>query len=96
MAELRVTPEVLDGQGDNLKQLSEDLQQVLNDVDIKINEIIDGWDGIGQDAYYDLYTQIKESIKDVPTIINNLGEGAKTAAKAYLDAEEAIKSATSK
>ena len=50
MASIRVTPEDLESQGNELIGFAGDLADVLNSIDSKINEIIDGWDGLSQDA----------------------------------------------
>ena len=54
MASIRVTPETLNSQGNDLIGYSGDLADILSNIDSKINEIIDGWDGLAQDAYYDV------------------------------------------
>lgn len=66
MASIRVTPEDLESQGNELIGFAGDLADVLNSIDSKINEIIDGWDGLSQDAYYDMYTTMKQSLGQVP------------------------------
>ena len=52
MASIRVTPEDLESQGNELIGFAGDLADVLNSIDSKINEIIDGWDGLSQCRYH--------------------------------------------
>ncbi len=96
MAELRVTPEVLESQGGDLVEYSENLQEILDSIEAKINEIIDGWDGIAQDAYLNKYTEMKESLKQFPELINTLGLATQSAAQAYMDVDNELKSAFSR
>ena len=83
MASIRVTPEDLESQGNELIGFAGDLADVLNSIDSKINEIIDGWDGLSQDAYYDMYTTMKQSLDKFPELVNSLGEGTVSAAQAF-------------
>ena len=62
MANIRVTPEILKSQGTDLIKFAGDLSDILNSIDSKITYIIDGWDGLAQDAYFDMYTTMISSI----------------------------------
>lgn len=52
MASIRVAPETLNSQGNDLIGYAGDLSDILESIGTKMNEIIDGWDGLSQDAYY--------------------------------------------
>ena len=92
MASIRVTPEDLESQGNELIGFAGDLADVLNSIDSKINEIIDGWDGLSQDAYYDMYTTMKQSLDKFPELVNSLGEGTVSAAQAFNTVDEQLQS----
>lgn len=92
MASIRVTPEELSSQGNDLVSYSGDLQDVLTSINSKINEIIDGWDGLGQDAYYDMYVTMKESLDKFPELVNSLGEATISSAQAFSDVDEQLQS----
>ena len=62
MASIRVTPEELSTQGNELINYAGDLADTLSLIDGKIGEIIAGWDGLAQDAYFNMYETMKESL----------------------------------
>lgn len=92
MASIRVTPETLSSEGDDLIAYAGDLSDVLKSIDSKINEIIDGWDGLAQDAYFDMYTTMKESLDKFPELVNSLGEATVSAAEAFSGVDEQLQS----
>ena len=95
MANIRVTPETLSEQGNAVIQYSEDLAEVLSSIDTKINEIIDGWDGLAQDAYFDMYQTMKESLDKFPELVNSLGQATVAAAEAFSSVDEELKNSFS-
>lgn len=92
MASIRVTPEDLDSQGKDLVGYSGDLTDILKSIDTKISEIIDGWDGLAQDAYYDMYTSMKDSLDQFPQLVESLGEATSSAAQAFSEVDESLQS----
>lgn len=92
MASIRVTPETLNSQGKDLVSYAGDLQEILDSIDAKINEIAEGWDGLSQDAYFDLYSTLKESLKQFPESVNSLGEATISAAEAFSEVDETLQS----
>lgn len=92
MASIRVTPETLSSEGDDLIAYAGDLSDVLKSIDSKINEIIDGWDGLAQDAYFDMYSTMKESLDKFPELVNSLGEATVSAAEAFSGVDEQLQS----
>ena len=88
MASIRVTPETLSSQGSDLVTYAGDLQDILDMIDGKINEIVDGWDGLAQDAYFDMYEQMKESLKQFPELVDSLGQATIAAADAFARVDE--------
>lgn len=95
MANIRVTPETLDAQGKSLIDYASNLNEILNSIDGKINEIIDGWDGLAQDAYYEMYNTMKESLKQFPELVESLGTATQSSAKAFGDVDEALRNSFS-
>lgn len=92
MAGIRVTPETLSSQGNDLIGYAGDLADILSSIDTKINEIIDGWDGLAQDAYFDMYTSMKESLDKFPDLVNSLGEATVSSADAFANVDEQLQS----
>ena len=92
MASIRVTPEELESQGNALIGFAGDLADVLSNIDSEINRIVDGWDGLSQDAYYDMYTTMKQSLDKFPELVNLLGEGTVSAAQAFNSVDEQLQS----
>ena len=92
MASIRVTPETLESQGNDLVGYAGDLSDILSSIDSKISEIIDGWDGLSQDAYFDMYTTMKQSLDKFPELVNSLGEATVSAAQAFGSIDEQLQS----
>lgn len=92
MASIRVTPETLETEGNDLIGYGGDLADILSLIDGKINEIIDGWDGLAQDAYFDMYTSMKESLDKFPELVNSLGEATVSSAQAFVSVDEELQS----
>lgn len=90
MASIRVTPETLNAQGNDLIGYAGNLAEVLNSINTKINEIIDGWDGLAQDAYFDMYTTMKDSLDKFPELVNALGEATVSSAEAFSNVDEQL------
>lgn len=67
MANIRVTPETLNTQGNDLIGYAGDLSDILSSINTKIGEIIDGWDGLAQDAYFDMYSTMKRVLTSSPS-----------------------------
>lgn len=95
MASIRVTPETLNSQGQALVDYAGDLRDVLKSIDAKINEIIDGWDGLAQDAYFDMYTNMKQSLDQFPELVDSLGEATKASAEAFGNVDSELKNSFS-
>lgn len=95
MPEIRVNPEVLNTQGNDLIGFSGDLADILKSIDSKINEIIDGWDGLAQDAYFEMYTNMKTSLEQFPELVNALGEATVSSAEAFSNVDETLRSSFS-
>ncbi len=95
MANIRVTPEVLEQQGTALVAFSEELGQTLENVKSKVNEIVEGWDGLAQDSYFAMYEEMQTSLKEFPNLVNSLGEATKSAAKAFSELDTSLQSSFS-
>lgn len=91
MANIRVTPETLNEQGNDLIGYAGDLQEILDKVNSKVTEIINAWDGLAQDAYYELYTSLKESLDKFPGLVYSLGTATVNSAEAFATTDETLK-----
>ncbi|MCA1054933.1 WXG100 family type VII secretion target [Rossellomorea aquimaris] len=92
MANIRVTPEQLGSQGNELIKYAGDLSDILGLIDAKISEIIDGWDGLSQDAYFDMYTTMKQSLDQFPELVKSLGDATVSSAEAFSSVDEQLQS----
>lgn len=90
MASIRVTPETLNTQGNDLVGYAGELSEILVSIDSKINEIIDGWDGLSQDAYFDMYTTMKTNLDKFPELVDSLGQATVSSAEAFSDVDEQL------
>ncbi len=95
MANIRVTPETLEAQGNDLKTLAAEISDLLAQIDSKVTEICDGWDGLAQDAYYDMYGTMKESLKQFPELVSSLGEATVAAAGVFGSSDEELRASFS-
>ena len=91
MASIRVTPEVLEGQGNELKSYAEELATILQNVDNKLREVDESWDGLAQDAFFGMYEEMKESLDKFPEVVNSLGEATVGVAQTFAQVDEELK-----
>lgn len=92
MANIRVTPETLNSQGNDLIGYAGDLTDILSSIDSKINEVIDGWDGLAQESYFEMYSNMKASLDKFPELVNALGEATVSTAEAFSSVDEQLQS----
>lgn len=92
MASIRVTPETLESQGNELIGFAGDLSDILGSIDSKITEIIDGWDGLSQDAYFEMYQTMKQSLDKFPELVNSLGQATVSSAQVFANVDEQLQS----
>ncbi len=93
MASIKVTPEELSVQGNDLVGYAGDLSDILTAINSKVEEIIDSWDGLAQDAYYSMYETMKESLDQFPTLVESLGTATVSSAEAFASVDEELQSA---
>lgn len=93
MASIRLTPEELRQQGEDLKNLSQELEDILKQVDTKINTACDGWDGLAQDAFLNSYSSMQQTLSQFPLLVKSFGEQACGAAEAFGTADSELASA---
>ena len=90
MASIKVTPETLDSQGKDLIKNAGDLADILESINTKIGEIIEGWDGLAQEAYFEMYTTMKESLDQFPKLVEGLGDATCGAAEAFASVDSEL------
>lgn len=90
MASIRVTPETLNTQGNDLIGFAGDLADILKLIDGKINDICDSWDGLAQDAYFDMYSKMKESLNSFPELVRSLGDATVSSAEAFSSVDDQL------
>ncbi|MFS0675161.1 WXG100 family type VII secretion target [Ornithinibacillus sp. 179-J 7C1 HS] len=90
MANIRVTPEVLAGQGNDLQTFAAELSDILGLIDNKIKEIGDSWDGLAEQSYLEMYDNLKQSLDQFPVLVDNLGQATVSAAEAFSTVDETL------
>lgn len=91
MANIRVTPEMLTSQGQELQKYGEELNNMISKIDAKIGEIDNGWDGLAQDAFVGLYNDLKPSMAQFPDLLQSLGQATVAAAEAFGSVDEELR-----
>ena len=91
MANIRVTPEELESQGRDLLGMADELSDIMKMVDNKINEIIAGWDGLAQDAYYDMYMNMRQMLEKFPELVDSIGQATIASAQAFSQVDEELR-----
>lgn len=92
MASIKVTPEELSEQGVKLVNFAEQLREVLGNVDSEVQAIIDAWDGLAQEAYYNMYTEMKKNLDEFPNLVESLGDATKSAAEQFSTVDTELQS----
>ena len=90
MSSIKVTPETLESQGNDLNGYSEDLADILSSIDSKVQEIDAEWDGLAQDGYIAMYDTLKESLNQFPELVASLGAATLQAAEAFREVDEEL------
>ena len=92
MATIRLTPEELNQQGQDIQGLADELISLLAQVDSKINAAWDGWDGLAQDAFLNSYSSMKSTLDQFPELVRAFGQQACGAAEAFGTADSELAS----
>ena len=90
---LKMDYDLLENQGNDLKSLSEQIKEQLDNVAAKIREIDDNWDGLSQDAFVELYEDLKDGLNQAAEAVDGMGDFVVQSASAFRDADEQIASA---
>ena len=91
MANIRVTPEELESQGKDLINCSNELNDIMKMIENKIQEIIAGWDGLAQDAYYDMYVEMRGALEKLPELVEQIGQATISTAQAFSQVDEELR-----
>lgn len=91
MGNIRVAPEILNSQGTDIIGYAGDIGEILSSVNTKINESIDVWDGLAQDAYLDMYTNMKDSLDKFPELVNALGEATVSVSTVFSSVDKQLR-----
>lgn len=92
MSVIRVTPDTLHAQGQDLAQLAQQTQDVLQQVDVKIASINDSWDGLAQDGYWQMYQDMKQTLTRMPELLLVLSQKTKQAADVFGQVDKSLQS----
>ena len=91
MANIRVTPEQLTAQGNDLQNYGEHIMDIIAKIDAKISEIDGGWDGLAQDAFVNMYQEMKPTMNQFPELVKSLGQATVAAADAFGTVDEELR-----
>ena len=93
MANIRVTPEELQEQGNQLVSLAQnEIVNLLSQIDSQINTICDSWDGMAQDPFLQSYQEMKQTLDVFPQIVEGIGQQAIAAAQVFGEADQQLSS----
>lgn len=93
MANIRVTPEELQEQGNQLVSLAQnEIVNLLSQIDSQINTICDSWDGMAQDSFLQSYQEMKQTLDVFPQIVEGIGQQAIAAAQVFGEADQQLSS----
>lgn len=73
MSELRVTPFELRSQGQSVIQIASELENLLQQLNIKMDAIYTGWTGAAQSGHIQKYNELKPNLKNMQEILFNFG-----------------------
>lgn len=93
MATIRLTPEELSQHGADIQGMGEEIDGILTNLDSKIETVISEWDGLAQDAFYDSYTSMKDTLKDFASLVTGFGQQVSAAAEAFESVDTELQSA---
>ncbi|BCN32348.1 WXG100 family type VII secretion target [Anaeromicropila herbilytica] len=83
MAGIKVTPEELSKQGGDVIGYAGEIKHSLDSLDKKVDAVIDAWDGLAQDGFFQEYEKLKKELDKFPDVVEGLGKQIKGAAEAF-------------
>ena len=96
MTDIKVSPALLDAQGKALIDFAGELDGILNKINGKINEISEGWSGLAEQGYLEMYEKMKESLNKFPELVNSLGDATVKSAEAFSSVDETLQNSFTK
>lgn len=90
MTSIRVTPETLYEQAMSVQQYAQEIRDLLLRIDVKVNEINSGWDGLAQNGYADLYQNLKIHLDKTPDMLEGLAKTTQDAAAVFTDVDQKL------
>ena len=83
MAELMVTPEELMNLGNKVAQEAEAMDQLIKELDGKVETVNSSWSGMASTSFYNSYVNMQKALKEFPKVVQAIAASAQGAAKAY-------------
>lgn len=83
MAELMVTPEELMNLGNKVAQEAEAMDQLIKELDGKVETVNSSWSGMSSTSFYNSYVNMQKALKEFPKVVQAIAASAQGAAKAY-------------
>lgn len=92
---ITITPQELTGYGNQLVTYAGDLTNVIDNINTLVGQITEGWSGLAEKAYYEMYEQLYNSLKSFPEMVSGLGQATKDAAEAFSQTDTSLQTAFS-
>lgn len=93
MATIRLTPEELAQHGADIQAMGEEIGTIMGNLDTKIETVISEWDGLAQDAFYNSYSEMKETLQSFSDLVAGFGQQISAAAEAFESVDTELQSA---
>lgn len=83
MAEIKITPAELKSKGTTICDYSDQLDQFIKKIDWEINYVDGGWKGLAREAYFQVYNDLYQTLKQIPEMVSMLGKDIQTAGENF-------------
>ncbi|MBO5238624.1 MAG: WXG100 family type VII secretion target [Lachnospiraceae bacterium] len=93
MATIRLTPEELAQHGTDIQGMGEEIGTIIAELDTKIETVVAEWDGLAQDAFYNSYSDMKDTLKSFADLVTGFGQQVSAAAEAFESVDTELQSA---
>lgn len=88
MTRIRVSPDELDQVSQAFKNSSQELQQTMNQLNSRVNNLFSQWEGIAKNKFNKEYELSFKYIDSVTLILNNLSQELKEQSEAFRQADQ--------
>lgn len=82
MAELMDAEELMN-LGNKVAQEAEAMDQLIKELDGKVETVNSSWSGMSSTSFYNSYVNMQKALKEFPKVVQAIAASAQGAAKAY-------------